>query len=91
MVEDFPVKKGKKFRAFPVHFSTADIESIRNYLNESIFYKRMIDWPNDQIVYTLHCKVYPLMGGILSVWFVIGTQTPYDDDFFDTPGEECVD
>ncbi|CAD7945417.1 unnamed protein product [Amoebophrya sp. A25] len=82
-MDDFPVKKGRKFRAFPMHFSTPDIEEIRNYLTDCPQYRSMIDWPDDQIYYTLQCKVVPLLGGILSLWFVFGTQTPHDRKFFD--------
>ncbi|CAD7958402.1 unnamed protein product [Amoebophrya sp. A120] len=82
-MEDFPVKKGKKFRAYSIHFSTADIEQIRNYLSDSAEYRAMVDWPDDQIYYTVQCRVVPLLGGILSVWFVLGTQTPHDRPFFD--------
>lgn len=81
--DDFPVRKGKKFRAFPVHFSTPDIEEIRGYLSESIEYRGLLDWSSDAIVYTVHCKMYPLIGGILSVWFVLGAQTPQGIPFFD--------
>ena len=82
-LDDFPVKKGRKFRAYPIHFSTADIECIRDYLSSSAEYKQMIEWDNDQVIYTLHCRVFPLLGGIVSVWFVIGTQTDLLKPFFD--------
>ena len=83
MREDFPVKKGKKFRAFPIHFSTADIELIRNYLNDSSEYLEMISWGDDSVVYCLQVHIFPLIGGILSVWLMVGTQTPIDVDFFE--------
>lgn len=79
---NFPARKGKSFRAFPVHFSTADVESIRTYLNESDEYREMIGWRNDDISYSLHCRVFPLLGGILSVWLVFGTQTEQHEGFF---------
>lgn len=30
--DSFPIKRGKKFKGFPVHFCTSDQESIRQYL-----------------------------------------------------------
>ena len=51
--------------------------------------KQMIEWPDDSIYYTVQCKIFPLLGGILSVWFVIGTQTTQDQPFFD--GEIVID
>jgi centrosomal protein CEP76 len=82
-LQDFPVKKGKKFRACPIHFSTADIEFIRGFLAESREYQKMIEWPDDKILYSVQIKIFPLLGGILSVWFVMATQTAYDEPFFE--------
>ena len=43
----------------------------------------MIDWPDDQICYTLHVKMFSLLGGILSVWFIFAAQVPYDEELLD--------
>ena len=51
MEDNFPVKKARKFRAYPVHFSTADIEAIRNYLHDCVEYRKMLLWPDDQVTY----------------------------------------
>eukprot|EP00397_Hematodinium_sp_SG-2012_P003279 GEMP01003287.1.p1 GENE.GEMP01003287.1~~GEMP01003287.1.p1 ORF type:complete len:1079 (+),score=267.65 GEMP01003287.1:694-3930(+) len=82
-MDDFPVQKGKQFRGFPVHFCTADTECIRTYLMEFDAYRRMLDWESDQIMYTVACKIYPLLGGILSVWLMLAQQVPIDFSNFD--------
>jgi len=79
-MEDFPVRKARRFRAYPVHFSTADLDQVRTYVSELPHYKRLLEWPDEGIVYTVHCKMFSLIGGMLSVWLVVGAQVPYDQE-----------
>merc|ERR1712226_1801630 len=76
----FPVQRGKVFKGFPVHFSTPEHESIRTYLMNDgptpsgLDYRSFIERPEEDIVYTIECKIFPLLGGVLSVWLYIGIQ-----------------
>jgi hypothetical protein len=69
----FPAKRGKKFRGFPVHFSTPDHSLIRNYLMQLSEYCEFID-KKDEVHYTIACVINSLLGGILSIWLYIGIQ-----------------
>lgn len=71
---NFPTKRGKKFSGFPVHFNTSEADSIREYLMSDSTYRQMIDNEDEDTTYTVYCKIYPLLGGVLSVWFYIGVQ-----------------
>jgi len=76
----FPTKRGKCFRGFPAHFSTSEHELIRNYLMELDLYKEFIDMASEDIFYSIECRIYPLLGGVLSVWLYIGIQEASKDD-----------
>ncbi|CAE8695613.1 unnamed protein product [Polarella glacialis] len=66
--DSFPIKRGKKFHGFPVHFCTSDQESIRRYLMQIPAYKAMMDMTEEDIYYTIECNMIGRLGGILSVW-----------------------
>lgn len=74
--DSFPIKRGKKFKGFPVHFCTSDQESIRQYLMEIKQYKQIIDSDEEDVFYTIECKIMGRLGGILSVWLYVGIQEP---------------
>merc|ERR1712083_778395 len=74
------IRRGFKFEGFPVHFSTPDPDTIRQYLMTLPDYKSYIDDTEDDINYTIVCMMKPLPGGILSVWLYIGIQKPADSD-----------
>eukprot|EP00927_Polykrikos_kofoidii_P025357 TRINITY_DN22798_c0_g1_i1.p1 TRINITY_DN22798_c0_g1~~TRINITY_DN22798_c0_g1_i1.p1 ORF type:complete len:1315 (-),score=263.21 TRINITY_DN22798_c0_g1_i1:111-4055(-) len=80
----FPIKRGKTFRGFPVHFSTPDCELIRTYLMELPLYRKFIDMggdaDTDDVTYSIEVKMFPLLGGILSVWLYIGIQESQRED-----------
>lgn len=75
-IDDFPTKRGKVFAGIPVHFSTADDGLISTYLKEIKEYVNMLDVKSDDIIYSVECKISPLLGGIQSVWLYIGSQQP---------------
>jgi len=82
--DSFPIKKGKKFWGFPVHFCTSDQESIRQYLMEIEEYKKILDMEEEDVYYTIECKICGRLGGILSVWLYCGIQEPQrETDFLD--------
>jgi len=87
----FPVQRGKKFKGFPVHFSTPDSEAIRTYLmndgptdkhskNFGLDYRTFINRPEEDIVYTIECRIFPMLGGVVSTWLYIGIQEPWSGD-----------
>eukprot|EP00929_Paragymnodinium_shiwhaense_P033223 TRINITY_DN18288_c0_g2_i2.p1 TRINITY_DN18288_c0_g2~~TRINITY_DN18288_c0_g2_i2.p1 ORF type:complete len:1297 (+),score=415.46 TRINITY_DN18288_c0_g2_i2:172-4062(+) len=75
-IDNFPTKRGKRFRGFPVHFSTSDADDIRSYLMELPLYQEFINADYEDIWYTIECQIFPLLGGVLSVWMYIGIQDP---------------
>jgi hypothetical protein len=72
--DSFPIKRGKQFSGFPVHFCTSDQESIRQHLMQIKQYKEMLDNPQDDVFYTIECRMFGRLGGILSVWLYVGIQ-----------------
>lgn len=72
--DSFPIKRGKQFIGFPVHFCTSDQESIRQHLMTIEQYKDMLDMAEDDVFYTIECKMFGRLGGILSVWLYVGMQ-----------------
>ncbi|CAE7368479.1 DRC7 [Symbiodinium natans] len=81
--DSFPIKRGKKFRGLPVHFCTSDQESIRQYLMEITEYKHIIDTDEEDVFYTIECRILGRLGGILSVWLYVGIQEPQRETDFD--------
>jgi centrosomal protein CEP76 len=81
--DNFPIKKGKKFRGFPVHFCTSDQENIRRYLMEVQEYKEMMDMAEEDVYYSIECRILGRLGGVLSVWLYVGIQEPQRDLDFD--------
>ncbi|CAJ1335623.1 unnamed protein product [Effrenium voratum] len=74
--DSFPIKRGKKFKGFPVHFCTSDQESIRQYLMQIKQYKQIIDTDEEDVYYTIECRMIGRLSGILSVWLYVGIQEP---------------
>jgi len=83
---NFPTKRGKRFRGFPVHFNTSEADSIREYLMSDETYAEMINNDDEDTSYTIECKIFPLLGGVLSVWLYIGVQETMRDDNFRPAG-----
>lgn len=79
-LETFPAKRGKRFSGFPVHFSTSEHELIRTYLMEMPKYRDFIDKKEEDLFYSIECFIFPLLGGVLSVWLYIGIQDPLKDE-----------
>lgn len=72
----FPVHRGRRFEGFPVHFNTSNVELVRSYLCEMKQYHEYLDRKDDNLHYTLVCKIYPLLGQVLSVWLYLGIRVP---------------
>jgi len=77
------IKRGMKFEGFPIHFSSPDPDTIRQYLMSLPEYRSYIDDKDEGIHYTIVCMMKPLQGGLLSVWLYIGVMTPVDSDVKD--------
>jgi len=71
-LDTFPTKRGRILKGFPVHFSTSDKEQIRNYLMSVPEYVEYIDIREEDVFYTIECKITALLGGVLSVWIYFG-------------------
>lgn len=70
----FPVRSSHTFCGFPVHLSTTDASDIRTFLLASRRFRKVMEINVDGITYVVRCKVYPLMGGVVSVWLFIGCE-----------------
>jgi centrosomal protein CEP76 len=76
----FNTRRGKVFKGFPVHFSTTDKELIRKYLMQNKDhddYRKLLQAGNrgdENVIFTVHCKIYSLLGGITSTWLYFGCQ-----------------
>mmetsp|Transcript_85656 Transcript_85656/g.239303 ORF Transcript_85656/g.239303 Transcript_85656/m.239303 type:complete len:1311 (-) Transcript_85656:127-4059(-) len=76
---NFPLRKGKRFKGMPVHFSTADKELIRTNLMQSKRYCELLDKNDGGMLFTVHCKMFGMLGGVQSTWLYIGVQEPQLD------------
>jgi len=78
--KSFPVKKGKVFRGLPIHFGTSDKDEIRNYLMEDAQYsEEILGVARDEgVLFSVHCKMFGLLGGVQSVWLYFGIQEPLE-------------
>mmetsp|Transcript_39243 Transcript_39243/g.98745 ORF Transcript_39243/g.98745 Transcript_39243/m.98745 type:complete len:1294 (-) Transcript_39243:41-3922(-) len=74
----FEVQRGKEFTGLPVHFCTSDKEEIRGYLMNMKEYQDIAANDKDGAVHTVHCKMFPMLGGVQSTWLYIGMQVPTD-------------
>jgi hypothetical protein len=72
--ENFQVKRNKEFDGFTVHFSTSDVDDMRERLMNESRYKELINVTTEDIVYAIACNVYPLPAGVQSIWVFIGAQ-----------------
>eukprot|EP00921_Rhytidocystis_pertsovi_P025915 GHVQ01041854.1.p1 GENE.GHVQ01041854.1~~GHVQ01041854.1.p1 ORF type:complete len:1327 (+),score=167.69 GHVQ01041854.1:546-3983(+) len=73
----FPVAANHTFTGFPLHFSTTDTSEIRGYLMGAKRFRKFIEISIDNIIYIPLCKVYPLMGGVVSTWLFLGCSIPW--------------
>jgi len=47
-------------------------------------YKQIIDTDEEDVFYTIECKIIGRLGGILSVWLYVGIQEPQREaDFYE--------
>jgi hypothetical protein len=74
----FNVKLGHVWSGFPVHFNTFDKEKIRMYLQDNAQFTGYLEEETitTQPMYTCTVKLFPLLGGVASVWIYIGMQKP---------------
>lgn len=73
----FPTMKGKVFTGFPLHFSCADKDLVRDYIMDSPEYQELIQL-GDHAIFTVYCRIFPMAGGISSTWLFFGTQLPLE-------------
>mmetsp|Transcript_44166 Transcript_44166/g.127526 ORF Transcript_44166/g.127526 Transcript_44166/m.127526 type:complete len:1295 (-) Transcript_44166:231-4115(-) len=71
----FLVPKGQKFTGMPIHFCTSDKEDIRSELMKMPDYDKMVN-EREATSFIIHCKMFPLLGGVQSVWLYIGMYSP---------------
>mmetsp|Transcript_77974 Transcript_77974/g.203192 ORF Transcript_77974/g.203192 Transcript_77974/m.203192 type:complete len:148 (+) Transcript_77974:373-816(+) len=77
----FPTKKGKRFRGFPLHFTTSDPLDIQQMLMQNEKYRQeILQNENDEgVLFSVHCKIFGLLGGVQSTWLYFGLQEPLKD------------
>lgn len=77
--DEFPYRRGKEFDGFACHFSTSEPDEIRKYLMHLDDYKTLIDCDDaDDLNFVVHCEMWALLNGILSVWLYFGKHCPVD-------------
>lgn len=76
----FPVRANHTLTGFPIHLSTTDPAEVRGYITGAKRFRKFIEIPVDDVVYSIMCKVYPLMGGVVSVWLFLGCEIPWMTD-----------
>jgi len=81
-----PVRRGRTFRGFPVHFSTSETEIIRAYLMDLEEYKQYMDIKHENVWYSIEVLMKPLQGGIQSTWVYVGVQLPKGEKIVDSLG-----
>jgi len=76
---DFPFRRGKQFDGFAIHFSTSEPDEMRKYLMLLDDYRKLIDCDDaDDLNFVVHCEMWALLNGILSVWLYFGCHCPVD-------------
>mmetsp|Transcript_8831 Transcript_8831/g.16885 ORF Transcript_8831/g.16885 Transcript_8831/m.16885 type:complete len:1327 (+) Transcript_8831:224-4204(+) len=75
----FPTRKAKEFSGIPIHFSTVDKDSIRGYLMKNKQYKEILERSEENLEFTVHCKIFGLLGGVQSCWLYFGVQSIMPD------------
>jgi len=78
-LDNFPTRRGKKFKGVPYHFNTSEHESIRQYLSKCPQFEAFINHKDEDVVFTVECRIFALLGGVLSVWLYIGIQETIPD------------
>jgi len=75
----FPTRKGKEFTGMPFHFSTVEKDYIRAHLTQDPEYVKLLERPEEGLEFTVHCKIFGLLGGIQSTWLYFGVQAPMEE------------
>mmetsp|Transcript_70355 Transcript_70355/g.153301 ORF Transcript_70355/g.153301 Transcript_70355/m.153301 type:complete len:1300 (+) Transcript_70355:110-4009(+) len=70
------VLRGKVLKGFPVHFSTSDKEEVRGYLTNLPEYQDILTKDSEGTIFTIHCKMFAMLGGVQSFWLYIGVHEP---------------
>ncbi|VWU49051.1 centrosomal protein CEP76, putative [Hepatocystis sp. ex Piliocolobus tephrosceles] len=73
----FPVPPNHTFVGFPIHFSTIDVAEVKSFLISSKRFENIMKLSIDKISYFIYCKVYPLIGGVMSNWVFLGCIVPW--------------
>jgi len=76
MKSQFPLRRGKDFDGFPVHFSTADRDHMRKYLVELSEYNKILGDKQENTAFVVHCKMFGFLNQITSVWLYFGMHQP---------------
>ncbi|ANQ09282.1 Uncharacterized protein PCOAH_00036820 [Plasmodium coatneyi] len=73
----FPVPPNHTFVGFPIHFSTIDFYEVKSFLLHSKRFENIMKLSIDNISFLIYCKVFPLIGGIMSNWMFLGCLVPW--------------
>ncbi|CRG93618.1 conserved Plasmodium protein, unknown function [Plasmodium gallinaceum] len=73
----FPVPPNHTFVGFPIHFSTIDVTEVKTFLLHSKRFENIMKLSIDNISFLIYCKVYPLIGGVMSNWVFLGCLVPW--------------
>mmetsp|Transcript_78620 Transcript_78620/g.206948 ORF Transcript_78620/g.206948 Transcript_78620/m.206948 type:complete len:544 (-) Transcript_78620:201-1832(-) len=70
--------RGKTLTGFPAHFCTSDKEEVRSHLMGMSEYQRMMENLAEGTVFTIHCRMFAMLGGVQSLWIYIAMQEPHN-------------
>jgi len=70
--KDFPSKRGKEFKGFPIHFSTADRDDMRKHLMKLEGYTKILEDTEVDTFFVVHCHMWGYLDQIPSVWLYFG-------------------
>lgn len=83
-----PVKSNHVLSGVPFHFSGTDIKEIRFHLMEYRAIAEYIAIPNDDVVYFVVTKVFPMASSVASVWCWVGVEMPLSaEEVYDIASE----
>jgi len=71
-----PVKENHVLSGVPFHFSGTDIKEVRKEIMDCRPILEYLAIPNDDVLYFVCVKVFPMANSVASVWCWIGVQMP---------------
>jgi hypothetical protein len=75
-----PVRENHIMSGVPFHFSGTDVKEVRYHIMDCRPILEYLGLQDDDVVYFVATKVFPMANSVASVWCWIGVQMPMDSD-----------